>query len=1432
MTIQSGVTSIGFAAFNGCTALVRVTMPEGLASIEHSAFYNCAALEDAAIPESVTSIGNAAFAKCEALADANGFAIIRGILCCYCGPEKDVTIPAGVTRIGWEALVSSESVIMPNGVVSIEPYAFYISLTEVTIPSSVTEIADNAFYGCWHLETVHVEKGDTGRVRGLIEGSGFDVPLTYVEDVLPPTTMYTVTFDKNGGDSVSEASRTVADGAEVGTLPTAEWSGHTFVGWYSLPVGGYPIYSSTTVTGDATYYARWTEVETEYKKWTDSDTGIEWTYRVVDDEAEIYNDDSAAIPDTTAGEIVVPSTLGGYSVTRIGDYAFAGCDALTGVTIPDSVTSIGEYAFEDCEALTSVSIPDSVTEIGECAFIGCGGLADGNGFTIVRDVLYGYFGSSSAVTVPNGIVRIDDDAFINCDFVTSVKIPSGVANIGWSVFDGCTSLAEIWIPKSVTSIGRYAFDGCTSLATVYVAKGDTYRVKSWMEAAYFDTTGVEFVEETVCTVTLDPNGGSGIPTTLEVEPGAAIGLLPIPEGYVDGIYKYENFKGWFWDAGFNVEVEPTDEVLSDCTCYAKWSLATELQTTVVDGIAWSYFVSAGNKVTLYNNGRSVIPSDYEGALTIPAKIAGKTVGMIGERAFYGCTGLTSVIIPDGVEDISDKAFAWCENLQVVQFGKGVVEGKSTIFYKAFYGCLKLKALDFKGTKPPSVVEDAFYLAGTESEYGVPRVYAPKSIKLADWDGGLWMGMQVNNYPYSATITVRVAPGKEKYGTAVLSGKDTSIGKKVTLKATVATIDKKKCAFGGWFDVATGERVSRAASYAYTVTGEDKTFEADFETYDYDVASLVISAYDVATADDGSITLYLDGMVSSYSEPKVTVKGLPSGLKYDAKTMSITGKATKPGVYTVTVSATNASEKKAKTAEFLLTVPNFKDDNIWVADSYGPFIPGMPSWETIDAANGCAVSGLPSGMKWTAKKITDKTFGDIPANSYYGAATKPGRYTVYFTKTISKVKHTATATFVVSAFPKLTIKPVGATGKDKVTGAGEYPAYKSVSLKATADKGKVFSGYYDGDLLLSRSASYSYVMPFFDMTLTAKFVTATEEAAYGIKSATLSGVAIFDKDHTYEAKTIPCGVYVEWPLDVDSLSYATVKVAGLPSGLKFTAKDIVDSKTKKVIVRANTIYGAPTAASKYDASTGLPKPSAVKITVTTAGKTTANYTVALTVTEMPVGLYGQYEGGGDDGQATLTVTDKGKISGKYLSEGLTWTLAAPYFDSFDDGTTTYTATLEAKSGSGAKAVVETLNLEIWKGATYGEASIRDSDGNEIARRLYLANWKDSAWKSVATDFGKSPVVDCYGSDKYGRTYKISMKFASSGKVTVTGIFNDSVTASGSSTLAPTCFPHDFANGKGTAKVSVYLPPNTKKGFNNAFAEVFDVVWDGTNFSEAD
>ncbi|MBR4711388.1 MAG: leucine-rich repeat domain-containing protein, partial [Clostridia bacterium] len=119
--------------------------------------------------------------------------------------------------------------------------------------------------------------------------------------------------------------------------------------------------------------------------------------------------------------------------------------------IPAGVTSIGDYAFAYCGGLTSVTIPDSVTSIGEAAFGRCGGL--------------------TSVSIPDSVTSIGAYAFADCTGLTSVTIPDSVTNIGEKAFASCTGLTNVTIPDSVTSIGKNVFDKCGEGFTVTCGEG-------------------------------------------------------------------------------------------------------------------------------------------------------------------------------------------------------------------------------------------------------------------------------------------------------------------------------------------------------------------------------------------------------------------------------------------------------------------------------------------------------------------------------------------------------------------------------------------------------------------------------------------------------------------------------------------------------------------------------------------------------------------------------------------------------------------------------------------------------------------------------------------------------------------------------------------------------------------------------------------------
>ena len=149
---------------------------------------------------------------------------------------------------------------------------------------------------------------------------------------------------------------------------------------------------------------------------------------------------NATITDVSAGiegEVVIPSTIDGYTVTAIGAVAFYQCREITGVVIPDTVTTIGGSAFDTCTSLLSIEIPDSVTSLGEGVFNHCTSLI--------------------SASVGDGVVVIPASCFANCEALRDVSLGSNVWSIGRLAFYRSSSLAEIRIPASVTRIVEMAF---------------------------------------------------------------------------------------------------------------------------------------------------------------------------------------------------------------------------------------------------------------------------------------------------------------------------------------------------------------------------------------------------------------------------------------------------------------------------------------------------------------------------------------------------------------------------------------------------------------------------------------------------------------------------------------------------------------------------------------------------------------------------------------------------------------------------------------------------------------------------------------------------------------------------------------------------------------------------------------------------------------
>ncbi|GEM_PF-1383262 len=167
----------------------------------------------------------------------------------------------------------------------------------------------------------------------------------------------------------------------------------------------------------------------------------DWTYTLYD------GDTTAAITGYTGTdtELVIPSTIAGKPVTRIGSNAFIDNTTITSVTIPDSVLRIESSAFQNSMVLT-IDLGDGLTYIGQNAF---------NGSKLAN------------VTIPDSVTQIDNNAFANNRNLTSVTINgNNLLSLGDGAFS-ITSLSTIRIPTSLSAIPSWAFND-TSLNSLTI----------------------------------------------------------------------------------------------------------------------------------------------------------------------------------------------------------------------------------------------------------------------------------------------------------------------------------------------------------------------------------------------------------------------------------------------------------------------------------------------------------------------------------------------------------------------------------------------------------------------------------------------------------------------------------------------------------------------------------------------------------------------------------------------------------------------------------------------------------------------------------------------------------------------------------------------------------------------------------------------------
>ena len=415
------------------------------------------------------------------------------------------------------------SIFVEDGVTSLSDFAFNgcRNVTSVSLPESITTMGSGAFQFCWKLTGFTIPSGVT-----ILSNSLFQQCQALKSIVIPSgvTQIQIATF-YNCQDLTS-----ITIPASVTSIGT-----HAFIYCSSLT----DVYYSGTEE-------QWNNIVIDEGNESLTDANIYYNYQpdpinpsgTCGDNLTWTLDSNGLLTIAGSGPMDNfewsfnnPAPWGTYAdsienvvlesgVTSIGNYAFACCQSLNAVSLPDTLTSIGNDVFDQAvlsainvdagntvyasqdgvlfnkdksvlimcpdnkhgtfvipdgvariadgaflqSRLTEVTIPASVNNIGEYAFSQCTEL--------------------ESIAIPEGITQIPEGAFYCCYSLNEITIPASVTSIGGSAFEHCTSLTSVTIPDNVTSIGGFAFLNCNNLVSVTLPDGLT----SIGDLAFSDTS--------------------------------------------------------------------------------------------------------------------------------------------------------------------------------------------------------------------------------------------------------------------------------------------------------------------------------------------------------------------------------------------------------------------------------------------------------------------------------------------------------------------------------------------------------------------------------------------------------------------------------------------------------------------------------------------------------------------------------------------------------------------------------------------------------------------------------------------------------------------------------------------------------------------------------------------------------------------------------
>ena len=394
------VTGIGEWAFENCTDLTNVKIPDSVISICYAAFNDCTGLTNITIGKGVTSIYACAFANTAYSKDDSNW--------------EDGILYIGKYLIATKGDIAGSRTVK-NGTKLIADYTFSLcdGLTDITIPNSVTHIGLNVFEGCTGLTSITIPNSVTDIGWNAFEGCTGLTSITIPNSV---TSIGQYVFN----DCTGLTSITIPN--SITSIGYRAFGGCTRLTSITIP-------NSVTSIGNFAFYG------------CTGLTSITIPNGVTNIGAYVFNGCSSLT------SITLPN-----SVTYIGGNAFEGCTDLTSITIPNSVTSIGSEAFYGCTGLTSVTIPNNVTYIGWEAF-GYYSTIDAFEIKIPNFKIYCYAGTAGEQYAKDNGFEYEILKEECSHILKHITVPASCTVNGME-YDLCTECGDTFNSKVIAALGH------------------------------------------------------------------------------------------------------------------------------------------------------------------------------------------------------------------------------------------------------------------------------------------------------------------------------------------------------------------------------------------------------------------------------------------------------------------------------------------------------------------------------------------------------------------------------------------------------------------------------------------------------------------------------------------------------------------------------------------------------------------------------------------------------------------------------------------------------------------------------------------------------------------------------------------------------------------------------------------------------------------